>query len=255
MESAEDGANSVCKHYKRNCRIVAPCCGEVFACRLCHDDQQSHHIDRKKIAYVECTICGPSSRQLASPNCVQCGVLFAEYYCDICKLWDDEGVRKKKIYHCEGCTICRIGPRENYFHCDTCCACYPVSLRDNHRCISGAMQNNCPICLEDMFTSRRPVVILKCGHNIHAHCQRVMNQMDLLQSIRCPTCSKTTVDDPEEIWKEIEKIIAEKPMPEEIANTKVNILCNDCNSRSDQVSLNLIAMKCSNCGSYNTNRH
>ena len=82
-----------------------------------------------------------------------------------------------------------------------------------------------------------------------------MNQMDLLQSIRCPTCNKTTVEDPSEIWKEIERVIEEKPMPDEIATMKVNILCNDCNSKSEQISLNLIAMKCLNCGSYNTNRH
>jgi RING finger/CHY zinc finger protein 1 len=161
---------------------------------------------------------------------------------------------KKKIYHCEGCTICRIGPKENYFHCETCGACYPTSLRDNHKCIDGAMQNNCPICLEDMFNSRRTVVILNCGHNIHAHCQRVMNQMDLRQSIRCPTCNKTTVDNPTDIWRNIERYIAENPMPEEVSKTLVTILCNDCNKKSTDVSLNLIAMKCSHCESYNTNR-
>jgi len=27
-----------CSHYERNCTIVAPCCGGVFGCRICHDD-------------------------------------------------------------------------------------------------------------------------------------------------------------------------------------------------------------------------
>ncbi len=116
------------------------------------------------------------------------------------------------------------------------------------------MQNSCPICLEDMFTSRRPVVILKCGHNIHAHCQKVMSRMDLIQSIRCPICSKTTVEDPKEIWSEVERFVNEKPMPDEIKNMSVDILCNDCNLKSEKVQLNLIAMKCTHCGSYNTNR-
>ena len=243
-----------CKHYIRKCRIIAPCCGIIYPCRLCHNEGEKHEIDRTKIAFVECLVCGSDSRQPAASHCNRCGIEFAEYFCNLCKLWDDEGVSKKKIYHCEGCKICRIGPKENYFHCDKCCACYPISLRNNHVCIDGSMQNNCPICLEDMFTSRRPVVILKCGHNIHSHCQRVMNQMDLLQSIRCPTCSKTTVEDPKDIWTQIEKYIAEKPMPEEIHKVFVNIYCNDCNLKSDQVSLNLIAMKCTNCGSFNTNR-
>jgi len=27
-----------CEHYRRGCRVVAPCCGEVFGCRHCHND-------------------------------------------------------------------------------------------------------------------------------------------------------------------------------------------------------------------------
>lgn len=243
-----------CKHYRRKCRIVAPCCGIVYPCRLCHNEAENHEIDRTKIAFVECLMCEGAPRQAASNNCLVCGVQFAEYYCSRCKLWDDEGLIKKKIYHCVGCNICRIGPKENYFHCSRCCACYPKTLQDNHVCIDGSMHNNCPICLEDMFTSRRPVVILKCGHNIHAHCQKVMNRMDLIQSIRCPTCSRTTVDDPTEIWAEVERFVNERPMPDDIKDVSVDILCNDCNLKSEKIKLNLIAMKCDHCGSYNTNR-
>ena len=28
----------VCSHYKRNCTIIAPCCGLAFGCRICHDE-------------------------------------------------------------------------------------------------------------------------------------------------------------------------------------------------------------------------
>lgn len=27
-----------CAHYQRNCSLVAPCCGAVFGCRICHDE-------------------------------------------------------------------------------------------------------------------------------------------------------------------------------------------------------------------------
>lgn len=27
-----------CAHYERNCSLVAPCCGAVFGCRICHDE-------------------------------------------------------------------------------------------------------------------------------------------------------------------------------------------------------------------------
>lgn len=26
-----------CSHYRRRCKLVAPCCGEVFWCRHCHN--------------------------------------------------------------------------------------------------------------------------------------------------------------------------------------------------------------------------
>nr|CAB3502033.1 unnamed protein product [Digitaria exilis] len=27
-----------CVHYRRRCKIRAPCCGEVFDCRRCHNE-------------------------------------------------------------------------------------------------------------------------------------------------------------------------------------------------------------------------
>jgi RING finger/CHY zinc finger protein 1 len=26
-----------CEHYRRRCKLVAPCCGDVFWCRHCHN--------------------------------------------------------------------------------------------------------------------------------------------------------------------------------------------------------------------------
>jgi len=31
-------------------------------------------------------------------------------------------------------------------------------------------RDNCPICLEYMFDSRKPMVLLRCGHPLHHHC-------------------------------------------------------------------------------------
>eukprot|EP00890_Picochlorum_soloecismus_P005086 jgi/Picsp_1/5579/NSC_02938-R1_ring finger and chy zinc finger domain-containing protein 1 len=50
-----------CKHYRRRVKFVAPCCGEVFACRHCHneakqqmeeDPAKQHELDRKGIKEV-----------------------------------------------------------------------------------------------------------------------------------------------------------------------------------------------------------
>lgn len=27
-----------CRHYRRRCKLISPCCGEVVWCRLCHDE-------------------------------------------------------------------------------------------------------------------------------------------------------------------------------------------------------------------------
>lgn len=31
-----------CSHYQRRCKIIAPCCNEIFDCRHCHNDAKVH---------------------------------------------------------------------------------------------------------------------------------------------------------------------------------------------------------------------
>ena len=236
-------------HYKRGCRIVSPCCNIAYPCRICHDDAQNHVLNRKEIAVIECLRCGPDSRQMASSNCSTCGVRFSQYYCDICKLWDDEGF-KKNIYHCDKCGICRIGPQENYFHCDKCDGCISISLLDNHVCVEGNLKNSCPVCLEDMFSSRESVNIFKCGHCMHAHCQSLLYTSETVSILRCPICLKTTIDNPSTMWTRMDSTVAGFSSPD----VKATIRCNDCNKVSVDVALNIVAMKCSHCGGYNTCR-
>ncbi|KAI2664992.1 RING finger and CHY zinc finger domain-containing protein 1 [Labeo rohita] len=102
-----------CEHYVRSCLLKAPCCGKFYVCRLCHDAEENHQMDRFK----------------AQQTCKECEVKFGEYYCDICHLFDKD----KKQYHCQPCGICRIGPREKYFHCTKCNLCLATDLKDNHK--------------------------------------------------------------------------------------------------------------------------
>ena len=53
----------------------------------------------------------------------------------------------------------------------------------------SAFRNNCPVCREDMFSSRQSPQDLPCGHAIHAHCFRKLAGFDY----RCPICKKTVV--------------------------------------------------------------
>ncbi|KAF4660225.1 hypothetical protein FOL47_007254 [Perkinsus chesapeaki] len=36
------GEHEGCEHYKRRCKILAPCCGEWFWCRHCHNEAKGH---------------------------------------------------------------------------------------------------------------------------------------------------------------------------------------------------------------------
>ncbi|KAJ0083781.1 hypothetical protein Patl1_30568 [Pistacia atlantica] len=55
--------NYGCSHYRRRCKIRAPCCGEVFDCRHCHNEAKNsleidaldrHDIPRHEVEKDEC---------------------------------------------------------------------------------------------------------------------------------------------------------------------------------------------------------
>ncbi|AUF82230.1 E3 ubiquitin--protein ligase MIEL1-like protein [Tetraselmis virus 1] len=248
-----------CKHYRRKCRIVAPCCGEVFWCRRCHDEEkneqepdlkQRHEIDRFSIKEVVCANC--DTRQPVSTKCKDCGVTFGEYSCMICNFFEDTD---KQQFHCAECGICRVGGRENYIHCEKCACCRSVNDID-HVCLTENTMKECPICLDYLFDSTKPVSILKCGHAIHQHCLHDMmgnpNPTYGTQRFSCPLCSKS-MQDMTRLWDELDRNVAENPMPEQYSNIQLNIYCNDCNTEST-VPFH-IWLKCVQCGSYNTRKN
>ena len=50
-----------CVHYERKCNVVAPCCGKVFGCRVCHDEMCEDGcgpMDRFNIKVIVCKECG-----------------------------------------------------------------------------------------------------------------------------------------------------------------------------------------------------
>mmetsp|Transcript_70674 Transcript_70674/g.153471 ORF Transcript_70674/g.153471 Transcript_70674/m.153471 type:complete len:271 (-) Transcript_70674:148-960(-) len=244
-----------CRHYRRRCRIVAPCCGESFWCRHCHNDatsdgKNSHEMERTDVKEVICQRC--QNRQSASAQCTACGEVFGSYFCELCNFWDDDGAAKK-VFHCDKCKICRIGGRENFFHCDTCGSCYPNEIRNEHTCVENAMHQACPVCLQDLFQSTTQVTILRCGHTIHQECLRGLQQSFAgLQSIRCPLCS-VSLYKYEDLWAELDRQVEETPMPKEYANTHIRITCNDCQETS-AVKFHILGHKCQRCSSYNTRR-
>ena len=72
-------------------------------------------LNRRETKNMLCMLCGCA--QPASEECALCSERGAWYYCDVCKLWDDDP--EKSIYHCNDCGICRVGKGlgKDFFHC------------------------------------------------------------------------------------------------------------------------------------------
>uniref|UniRef100_A0A7S2CE82 RING-type domain-containing protein n=1 Tax=Octactis speculum TaxID=3111310 RepID=A0A7S2CE82_9STRA len=237
-----------CSHYECKNVIVPACCGVPYKCRLCHDEFQGHKIDRFATKEIICEVC--DTRQPVSNLCVKCGITFGDYFCAICRMWK---ATDRPTYHCKGCGICRIGEREKYVHCDTCCICIPADSTSTHKCLAGKYKADCPVCMTDLFSSREAVTALRCGHVIHPSCYQRLIQTSFP---RCPLCKKST-EDMTQYWDEIQHSIDLQPMPSTAdsgAPSEVAIFCNDCEENSSRVPFHFLGMRCQQCGSFNTSR-
>jgi RING finger/CHY zinc finger protein 1 len=239
---------SDCKHYIRRCKLVTPCCDKIYTCRLCHDEEQNsdavpitnhHNLDRTVVTLIICINC--NKEQPVSNQCISCDTQFGNYFCSICRLFDDTD---KGQFHCAKCNICRIGGAENYTHCDSCNMCMSNSF-DSHKCISTS-EYTCPICDQAVFDSTTPITSPKCGHWIHHLCMTEY----LKTNYKCPVCS-VSLFDITELNSMIDAQIEQMPMPPEYSDTICNILCNDCHV-TNETKLHFYAVKCPACGSYNT---
>ncbi|KAH1115410.1 hypothetical protein J1N35_008788 [Gossypium stocksii] len=252
--------NYGCSHYRRRCKIRAPCCNEVFCCRHCHNESKNspesnplkqHDIPRHEVEKVICSLC--DTEQDVQQYCINCGVCMGEYFCGKCKFFDDDV--SKNQYHCVECGICRTGGKENFYHCNKCGCCYSNLMREVHRCIEKAMHHDCPICfevhifliLQFLFDTMKDVTVLPCGHTMHLGCLREMEEH---YRYSCPVCSKS-ICDMSKLWRKLDKEIASTPMPAVYQNKMVWILCNDCGATSN-VQFHIVAHKCPSCESYNT---
>lgn len=210
------------------------------------EDEESHHeIDRFSITEVICRVC--YTRQSSKTNiCVNCGVRFGEYHCQVCNLWMSA---KDEPYHCEKCGFCRVGGRENFRHCDDCGMCIDAFLFEDHNCKSGKYMSNCPVCQEDLFSSRLASHEMPCGHAIHWHCFKQLTTHDT----RCPVCKKTaeTSEQMEQTWAAMAMGIALQPVPPDMARL-VDIICNDCEERSLNQRWHFLGVQCHSCNSFNT---
>jgi RING finger and CHY zinc finger domain-containing protein 1 len=240
----EDDNKPGCKHYGRKCSIVSPCCGEIFQCRLCHDDAQyysesnhvnDHQVDRFDIKEIVCDEC--DEYQLVSNECVNCKIQFANYFCGVCRLYSE----KDNINHCDKCGICRVYDHD-YIHCDECGMC----VATEHECGAMTLKTDCSICMEDMFGSTLKASTLKCGHSFHGTCI----EEHLKGDYRCPVCQRSLIS-LEMLANHIEAQIKANYGDQVPTGPSVVIYCYECHKTTKTI-FNHVGVKCGNCPSYNT---
>ncbi|KAI4696232.1 uncharacterized protein J4E88_000405 [Alternaria novae-zelandiae] len=244
-DSAEGELVLGCQHYKRNVKVQCFECRRWYTCRHCHDAVEDHNLNRKLTQNMLCMACG--TPQPAAEVCKNCETEAACYYCDICKLWDNNS--KKKIYHCPDCGICRRGEGlgKDFYHCKSCNVCISISHATSHKCLPRATEGDCPICGDHLFTSSTAVVSMPCGHYLHKGCYNLYMQT----AYKCPICKKSAVCMDLQ-WQKLTQAIEGQPMPEQFANTRAVVQCNDCSAKSS-VKYHWLGNQCGTCDSYNTN--
>ncbi|XP_068327431.1 zinc finger protein BRUTUS-like [Pyrus communis] len=233
-----------CEHYKRNCKLRAACCGKLFTCRFCHDNVSDHSMDRKATSEMMCMRClkiQPVGPVCTTPSCN--GFSMAQYYCSVCKFFDDE----RTVYHCPSCNLCRVGKGLgiDFFHCMTCNCCLGMKLLD-HKCREKGLEINCPICCDFLFTSSATVRALPCGHYMHSACFQAYTCSHYI----CPICSKS-MGDMAVYFGMLDALLASEELPEEYRDRCQDILCNDCDKKGT-APFHWLYHKCRTCGSYNT---
>ena len=235
-----------CEHYVRRCSLVAPCCNKAYVCRHCHNDAETHEMDRHAVKEVVCNEC--NVRQPVSQTCNNeaCGITFAAYFCATCNFFDDRAERN--YYHCDKCGICRVKGEHDYVHCDTCGTCVAIN---NHKCKREQFHTDCPVCLENLFHSTKQSNALPCGHVMHVHCMQGCFQQN---RIGCPLCRKSMLSP--EAWSKynerMDALIDQFPMLQEDMTLAIN--CNDCGFNGE-ARFHPYGMKCTQCGGYNTSRN
>ena len=179
-------------------------------------------------------------------NCINCNIQFGEYHCSICNLWMSN---EERPYHCQDCGFCRVGGGENFQHCQDCGMCIDKQLFADHNCKVGKYMSNCPVCQEDLFSSRDASHELPCGHAIHWHCFRELASHDS----RCPMCKKTaeTHERMKPTWDAMAMGIALQPVPPELCKV-VTIKCNDCEKVQPNRKWHFLGVQCRHCESFNT---
>uniref|UniRef100_A0A0D9VPI3 CHY-type domain-containing protein n=1 Tax=Leersia perrieri TaxID=77586 RepID=A0A0D9VPI3_9ORYZ len=236
-----------CEHYRRKCKIRAPCCGEIFDCRHCHNQVKDslevsisdrHEVPRHEI---KLTVLPCGHHRLSALSATK-NRMYNRIAQIVGHVWVNISVQNATfmmmMYQRTNFTVMDVA----YVGC-----CYSYVLKDSHRCVERAMHHNCPVCFEYLFDSTKDISALRCGHTIHLDC---LYEMRSHQQFSCPVCLRSACD-MSHAWQKLDQEVAASPMPAIYQKKMIWILCNDCGTTSN-VQFHILGHKCPGCSSYNT---
>ncbi|KAG5556821.1 hypothetical protein RHGRI_007168 [Rhododendron griersonianum] len=282
-----------CSHYRRRCKIRAPCCDEIFDCRHCHNESKVvcsflwFYID------IKITTFGISSNTTATAECY-CSWAFKigetqnesnsihnleqnslevdplsrhdvprhevkRVICSLCHTEQD--VQQKCIqcgvcmgkYFCSKCNFFDDDVLKDQYHCDKCGICRTGGEENFFHC------NKCGCCYSRLMKDSHICVERAMHHNCPVCFEYLFDTTKDMSVLPCGhTIHLQCVKEMERHFRYTFHLnlcfqVASMPMPEMYENKMVWILCNDCGEMCE-VNFHIVAHKCVKCNSYNTRR-
>ncbi len=281
----------VCNHYEKKCNnFYFDCCKKYSSCHRCHQlEHKCEILPPRKVTSIECTEC--KTKQIPSNKCVNCEIQFSKSFCLICCIWTDKDIVHcdkcgicrvgQEIFHCDKCNMCfnekehdcrgnsfdNICPfcMESTFYSQStstkvsnCCHTF------HSECLNNAFRNNiitCPLCrkllLDDnmkknywngtkQLISTMPMPPLTI--NDVQEDEIVISKYGLL---KIENKKSSNLEGYLINWKLNNNFVKIYIKYQDILKT-VNISCNECNKKSENVKFHYYGVECNFCNGYNT---
>ena len=280
-----------CDHYlfKKCNNFYFSCCNIFTNCIRCHNEINNDH--SPIIKYITCKKCKllqiPSNKCINS----SCNIVFSKNYCKICFIWTHKNISHcnlcgfcrvgNNLFHCNNCDTCFDIFYKNSHECknisyrnESCVFCLDEifnsqysfsSLKCNHHvhntCLEKAIKSNiykCPSCRKSFYNidwnSLRQSIIsqplplpdILIGDQLKTTFlgNTLFNINDIINNNGILTYKVSLVNNPYFIGYFNEESL--------IKNLKkVDILCNDCENKSNTL-FHYLGNECSYCFSFNT---
>ncbi|XP_039780007.1 E3 ubiquitin-protein ligase RZFP34-like isoform X2 [Panicum virgatum] len=283
-----------CVHYRRKCKIQAPCCGEVFDCRHCHNEAKDsleisihgrHVVPRHEIKLVICSLC--NKEQDVQQDCSNCGACLGKYFCAKCNLFDDDVSSEFEFSQVDetrncfqyissevflSCFLLFVAcslvfqVSKNQFHCDGCGICRTGGVENFYHCDKCGccytyLLKDSHRCVDRAMHQNCPVCFEYLFESTKAvsvlHCGHTIH-LQCLYEMRAHQQFSCPVC----LRSSCDMSDKWQKLDQEVAASPMPAICQKkmiwilCNDcgMTSNVQFHILAHKCPGCSSYNTRR-